>query len=176
MLRRITTIGLPVLLAIFGVIGMGAKASAQTVNGEGTLLVLNENGDPVRRQFSFSARVWRERIVKGNAVLHNPAFDGPNGHGSYQLQISISCMKVVGNVAFLGGTTRRTNDPASLVDAVFFSVQDNGEPGRGRDRISRAFFWDEDPNTTGDPQACQAMTQTDAPLETIESGNVQVKP
>ena len=84
-------------------------------------------------------------------------------------------MKVVGNVAFFGGTTRRTNDP-SLVDAVFFSVQDNGEPGRGKDRISRAFFWDDDPNTTGDPQACQAMSQSDAPLETIESGNVQLKP
>jgi hypothetical protein len=175
MLRRMTTIGLPVILAIFGVIGMAAQASAQTVNGEGTLLVLNENGDPVRRQFSFSARVGANGIVKGNAVLHNPAFDGPNGHGNYQLQISISCMKVVGNVAFLGGTTRRTNDP-SVVDAVFFSVQDNGEPGRGKDRISRAFFWDDDPNTSGDPQACQAMTQADAPLETIESGNVQVKP
>ena len=175
MLRRMTTIGLPVMLAVFGVLGMAARASAQSANGEGTLLVLNENLDPVRRQFSFSARVGAGGTVKGNAVLHNPAFDGPNGHGSYQLQISISCMKVVGNVAFFGGTTRRTNDP-SLVDAVFFSVQDNGEPGRGKDRISRAFFFDDDPNTTGDPQACQAMSQSDAPLETIESGNVQLKP
>jgi len=175
MLRRMTTIGLPLMLAVFGVLGMAARASAQSANGEGTLLVLNENLDPVRRQFSFSARVGAGGTVKGNAVLHNPAFDGPNGHGSYQLQISISCMKVVGNVAFFGGTTRRTNDP-SLVDAVFFSVQDNGEPGRGKDRISRAFFFDDDPNTTGDPQACQAMSQSDAPLETIESGNVQLKP
>ena len=163
------------MLAVFGVLGVAARASAQSANGEGTLLVLNENLDPVRRQFSFSARVGAGGTVKGNAVLHNPAFDGPNGHGSYQLQISISCMKVVGNVAFFGGTTRRTNDP-SLVDAVFFSVQDNGEPGRGKDRISRAFFFDDDPNTTGDPQACQAMSQSDAPLETIESGNVQLKP
>ena len=175
MLRRMTTIGLPLMLAVFGVLGVAARASAQSANGEGTLLVLNENLDPVRRQFSFSARVGAGGTVKGNAVLHNPAFDGPNGHGSYQLQISISCMKVVGNVAFFGGTTRRTNDP-SLVDAVFFSVQDNGEPGRGKDRISRAFFFDDDPNTTGDPQACQAMSQSDAPLETIESGNVQLKP
>jgi hypothetical protein len=83
-------------------------------------------------------------------------------------------MKVVGNIAIFGGTVKRTNDP-SLVDAVFFSVQDNAEPGKGVDKISRVFFWDDDPNTTGDPQACQLVTPTDFPLETIEAGNIQVR-
>ena len=59
-------------------------------------------------------------------------------------------MKVVGTIAFFGGTVKRTNDP-SLVDAVYFSVQDNGEPGEGVDKISRVAFFDDDPNTTGDP-------------------------
>jgi hypothetical protein len=76
--------------------------------------------------------------------------------------------------AFFGGTVKRTNDP-SLVDAVFFSVQDNGEPGK-TDQISRVFFWDDDPNTTGDPQACMLNQLGDFPMETIEKGNIQVRP
>jgi hypothetical protein len=83
-------------------------------------------------------------------------------------------MKVVGNIAIFGGTTTRTNDP-NLVDAVFFTVQDNGEPGKNMDKISSVFFWDDDPNTTGDPQACLLTGPTDFPLETIESGNIQVR-
>lgn len=151
-----------------------AQGGKESASGHGTLLVLNDDGEAVRRQFSFSARRNPDGTAKGNAVLHNPAFTNENGQ-KYQLQIDISCMRVYGNIAVFGGTTRRTNDP-SLVDAVFFSVQDIGEPGRDRDKISRVFFWDDDPNTTGDPQACQVTGPTDFPLETIESGNVQVKP
>jgi len=84
-------------------------------------------------------------------------------------------MKVVGNIAVFGGTTKRTNDP-NLVDAVFFSVQDNGEPGKDRDKISSVFFWDDDPLTQGDPQACLLTGALDFPLETIEAGNIQVRP
>jgi len=172
---RITRIPfLPLLLAAFGVLGMAASASAQSASGHGTLLVLNENGDAVRRQFSFSARVASDGTVKGQAMLHNPAFEGANGN-NYQLKIDITCMQVIGNVVFFGGTTRRTNDP-NLVDAVYFSVQDNGEPGRENDKISSAFFFDEDPNTTGDPQLCQGNVLGDFPMNTIESGNIQVRP
>jgi ribosomal protein L28 len=151
-----------------------AQDARESANGQGTLLVLNSStNEYVRRQFSFSAQRRPDGTVKGTAVLHNPAFTVENGQ-KYQLQISITCMKVVGNTAIFGGTTRRTNDP-NLVDAVFFSVQDNGEPGMDRDKISRVFFWDEDPNTQGDPQSCQFVQPTDFPLETIESGNVQVR-
>ncbi|MEK6281186.1 MAG: hypothetical protein AABN95_12605 [Acidobacteriota bacterium] len=174
MLRRITkTIGIPVLVAVFGVLGMAATASAQSANGHGTLLVVNEKGS-VRRQFSFSAKRQADGSVKGQAILHNPAFEGANGN-TYQLKIGISCMKVNGNVAIFGGTTRRTNDP-NLVDTVYFSVQDNGEPGRERDKISSVLFFDDDPNTTGDPQLCQGNVPGDFLMNTIESGNIQVKP
>lgn len=163
-------------LAIFALVIVVPKSKAQTTdsaNGQGTLLDVDENGNTVRRQFAFSARRYADGTVKGNAVLHNPAYTNANGQ-KYQLQIDISCMKVIGNVAFFGGTTKRTNDP-TLVDAVYFSVQDNGEPGRGRDAISRVFFFDDDPATTGDPQLCQGNALGDFPMEVIESGNIQVK-
>ena len=155
-----------VLAAAFlaGALITGAVAGAgDSASGHGTL-----DGD---RQFSFSATSDADGTVTGNAVLNNPNFevDGKN----YQLQIDISCMKVVGDIAIFGGTTKRTND-SNLVDAVFFSVQDNGEPGK-EDKISRAFFWDDDPTTTGDPQACLLNGPADFPLETIERGNIQVR-
>ena len=151
---------------------LGVEESA---NGHGTLLAVDEDGKQVRRQFSFSARRAEDGTVSGHAVLVNPAFTGENGRSPYRLHVDISCMRVVGNIAILGGTTERTNDP-NLVDAVFFSVQDNGEPGQGRDRISRVFFWDDDPTTTGDPQACLLTGPADFPLEPIEAGNIQVRP
>ena len=169
--------GLFVLIAaalIFVAPNSQAQSGREQANGHGTLLVEDEDGDLVRRQFSLSARRYADGSVKGNAVLHNPAFTVNNGQ-KYQLQIDISCMKVIGNVAFFGGTTKRTNDP-NLVDAVYFSVQDNGEPGKDRDTISRAFFFDDDPNTTGNPALCQGNVLGDFPLEPIESGNIQVRP
>jgi hypothetical protein len=164
------------MVAVAGFI-FAPKSTAQdgaSASGHGTLLVEDQNGDLVRRQFSFSARELSDGTAKGNAVLHNPAFENANGQ-KYQLQIDIRCMKVIGNVAFFGGLTRRTNDP-TLVDAVYFSVQDNGEPGKDSDQISLAFFFDDDPNTQGDPALCQGNQLGDFPMEPIEAGNIQLKP
>jgi hypothetical protein len=146
--------------------------SGERAGGHGTLLVQDENGRTVRRQFSFNARRNNDGTVRGHAVLHNPAFTGTNGQ-RYQLHVDISCMRVYGNIAVFGGTTRRTNDE-NLIDAVYFSVQDNGEPGKDNDKISSVFFFDDDPTTTGDPQLCQFTGPNDFPLNTIEAGNIQV--
>lgn len=145
----------------------GSLASA---SGQGTL-------DDGARKFSFSARqLAADGTAKGEANLTNRSFTGANGNSPYQLHIDISCMNVIGNIAFFGGTVKRTNDP-SLVDAVYFSVQDNGEPGKGVDKISRVAFFDDDPNTTGDPMLCTGNRPNDGylPLETIESGNIQLR-
>lgn len=149
------------------------SAAADTASGSGSLPAVTTNGDTRKRQFSFSAHRNADGTVKGNAVLHNPAFTVENGQ-RYQLQIDISCMKVIGNVAFFGGLTKRTNDP-NLVDAAYFSVEDNGNPGKGVDRISRVHFFDDDPNTTGDPQLCQGNVLGDFPMEVIESGNIHLR-
>lgn len=173
MLRKLILAGILSALMVGGLvvtIKTAAVGSRESANGHGALI----NDDGSKRQFTFSAQRMPNGSVKGQATLHNPAFTGANGQ-KYQLQLDITCMKVYGNIAVFGGLTRRTNDP-NLVDAAFFSVQDNGEPGNGVDTISRVFFWDDDPNTTGDPQACQLIGPADFPLETIETGNIQVKP
>jgi hypothetical protein len=145
----------------------------EQANGMGSLSIQTPDGRDSKRQFSFSARRNDDGTVSGNAVLHNPAFTGANDQ-RYQLQVDISCMKVYGNIAFFGGLTRRTNDP-NLVDAVYFSVQDNGEPGKNNDMISSVFFFDDDPTTTGDPQLCLGNQVGDFPMFPIESGNIQVR-
>jgi len=163
-----------VLLVLAGIgITRALSAPLTQASGHGTLFVTNSDGQQVRRQFSLSARKMADGSVKGNAVLHNPAFTGENDK-NFMMQVDISCMNVIGNTVFFGGLTRRVNDP-NLNDAVFFSVQDNGEPGAGTDKISEAFFNDADPNTTGDPMDCLNNSPGDFPMYPIESGNIQVR-
>jgi len=143
-------------------------ATGNMVSGQGAL-----SSDP-RRNFSVSAKINADGTASGHATLINKAFTGENGKSPYLLQLDIKCGKMVdANTAIFGGTVKRTND-TSLVDTVYFSVQDNGEPGAGSDKVSRAFFFDGDPATTGDPALCLGATLTDLPLETIVSGNLNV--
>jgi hypothetical protein len=177
-MKKLIFTGVLTSLAVFGFVTSGhtsAQTARESASGQGTLLVQDEQGNTVRRKFSLSAHRQQDGTVMGNAVLNNPAFRTANGQ-QYQLQVKISCMKVIGNVAFFGGLTRRTNDnDPNLDEAVYFSVQDNGEPGKNRDMISRVFFFDDDPTTTGDPQLCQGNVLGDFPMEPIDAGNIQLR-
>jgi hypothetical protein len=178
MLKKFNLGVVGILLAVFGFmssVNISAQNTKESASGQGTLLVMGSDGKTVKRQFNFNAQRQADGTVKGHAVLHNPAFeiDGKK----FSAKINISCLKVVGNTAVLGGTIRRTNDPG-FDDAVYFTVQDNGEPGKNKDKISRVFLFDADPNTTGNPQLCLGTPiegQGALPLETIDSGNVQVR-
>lgn len=165
-MKRSALFGVLALVALLYSGSTFAAAKLPSASGQGSL------GD---RKFSFNGQLLDAvaGAAKGEANLINPAFSGSNPNAPYQLHIDVKCMKVVGNIAIFGGTTKRTNDP-SLADAVFFSVQDNGEPGK-TDKISRVFFWDDDPDTTGDPMACLNNVVGDHPLQQITAGNVQVK-
>ena len=149
-----------------------AGGTIESATGHGTL-------DDGARQFSFNAKRHADGTVSGQAQLVNTLFAGTeDSPAPYRLHLDITCMKRYGNIVVLGGTTKSTNDP-NLVDAAFFSVQDNGEPGSTGepvDEISRVYFWDTDPQTTGDPQACEMTLADDFPREPIESGNIQVRP
>lgn len=165
------------VMSVAAIAGLTAavQTSAQdreSAGGNGSIRVIDENGRQVKRQFSFQARTNADGTVTGQANLTNAAFTGDNGK-KFAAKFDISCLKVEGNRAVVGGFARRIND-ANLVDAAFFIVEDNGEPGKN-DRITSVFFFDGDPNTTGSPQICENTSINDFPLMPIDSGNIQVR-
>lgn len=151
-----------VALALISAPALAASKGDVRISGQGTI----EDG----RTFSVSAVLYQDGTARGQATLINRNFTGDNGNGPYKLHIDITCAKQLDDgTVTIGGFTRRTND-SSLIDAVFFTVEDNGKD----DRLSRAFFWDGDPNTTGDPAACQLVNNGDFPMEEVIRGNINV--
>lgn len=124
------------------------------------------------RTFAFTAEVFADGTADGMAVIKNSAFTGDSGKGPYKAKLEIKCARRDGNRLTFGAMTSRTND-SNLNDAAFFTVEDNGEPGKDRDQMSFLYFWDDIPGTTGDPRACPASEPFDT--RPIESGNIQVK-
>ena len=141
---------------------LAANKGDVRVSGQGTI----QDG----RTFSVSAVLYQDGTVRGQATLTNRNFSGDSGKGPYKLQIDITCAKQLDDgTVTIGGYTRRTND-SSLVDAVFFTVQDNGKD----DLLSRAYFFDDDPTTMGDPATCQLVANGDFPMEEVIRGNINV--
>jgi len=161
----VAVIALSVAVRSTTVTAAGPSASA---NGHGTLLVTDPNGKTVRRQFSFSAKQMPDGSVKGNAILHNAQYDP-----RYDAQFEITCLQVVGNRASFGGSIKKTSDPAfnDEFDAAFFTVYDNGEPGKAVDTISAVYF-----DNVVPPSSCQFIGPNDFVQMPIQSGNVQVRP
>ena len=145
-----------------------AAAPGPSASGHGTILLPDTEGNIVRRQFSFNAKVMPDGSVQGSAVLHNPSFDP-----KYDAHFHITCLQIVGNRASFGGLVRKSSDPVfnDEFDAAFFTVFDNGEPGAGNDTISTVFF-----DNVVEPSACQFIGPDDFPQDPIEAGNVKVTP
>ena len=163
---------LAVFSLIFGVNTLAQKGGRDSAGGQGSIVTQDAQGKKVRRQFAFNAKRSADGTVSGHAILHNASFDGANGK-KYAASFDISCLRIYGNTAVLGGFIKRTNDP-NLVDAAYFIVQDNGEPGKDSDKISSVYFFDNDPNTTGSPALCEQTPPDAFPLMTIDSGNIRV--
>lgn len=158
--------------AVFSAGTLAASVRELTASGRGILPAgTAKDGSTIEREFTFNAHTRSDGKIEGMGMLYNPS-EGESAQ-PYVLQIDISCMNVVGDVIFFGGTTHRTTD-ANLADAVYFSVQDNGEPGAEKDKISRVYFFDDDPNTAGDPQLCKANQPGDFAMEPILSGDISI--
>ena len=165
-----------ICFSFFAVVAVSAVASAVVVirpsaAGKGVTAGETKTKQPEERQFSFRVQTNPDGTVSGQATLVDPEAEGASAGEPYSLELDISCMHVVDNVAFFGGTTARTTD-ADLVDAAYFSVQDNGE---GIDKISKVYFFDDDPATVGDPQLCMDNQPGDFPMEPIVSGSIALK-
>lgn len=148
-------------LALVASPAMAANRGDVRVSGQGTL----EDG----RTFALQAVLYQDGTVRGHANLINRNFSGDSGKGPYKAFIDISCVRQLDdNTVVIGGFVSRTND-SNLIDAVFFSVRDDGKD----DLLSRAFFFDGDPNTTGDPALCQISGAF--PMEEVIRGNINVR-
>jgi hypothetical protein len=164
-----------IILAIAAITAVTSAAGLYkfSAKGKGALSARSaKNGRIDKREFSFNAQVEHDGTVSGNAVLVNPEFEGADVSEPFQLEMDISCVNVVGDVAFFGGTAQRTTDP-NLVDAAYFSIQD--DDATGVRKISQVHFFDDDPNTTGDPQLCMGNRPGDFPMEPIESGDIDIR-
>jgi hypothetical protein len=147
----------------------------QSASGHGTRLAMDDDGNVVKRQFSFNAKQHADGTVTGQAQVVNKAFSGTaDSPAPYRAHLVITCMQTFGNIAVFGGYTKSTNDP-NLDDAAYFSVQDNGEPGT-TDMISGLYFYDDNPETQGDPSLCLGNDADDFLLQPIDGGNIQVRP
>jgi hypothetical protein len=95
------------VLVISGLLDIAQSSvlNNESVNGQGTLV--NEDGS--RSQFSFNAQRNPNGNVTGHAILRNPSFKTKNGQHE-QIKIDVTCLKIVGNVAVLGGMTNRKNN------------------------------------------------------------------
>jgi hypothetical protein len=137
----------------------------ESANGQGKLV--NEDGS--RSQFNFTVQRNPNGKVTGQATLRNPSFK-TNNEQNEQIKIDVSCLKIVGNLAVIGGMTKRKNNQTKA-EAVYFAVEDNGNA----DKIFRGFFFDDDPSSEGDPQQCQMLEPEVLVLEPIAAGEIQIK-
>ena len=103
----------------------GSGPSADFVQGTARLPETSGGG-----QFHFNAR-------------SGPAGEDPRGmyyakdgiFGLFTFTAEVRCLRVLGNVAFIGTEVTRAQEGVQEGDPVVFRVEDNGEPGAGRDRF-----------------------------------------
>ena len=146
-----------------------AVQNRDTADGQGTLV----NEDGTQSQFSFNVRRNPNGKVTGQATIRNPSYKKGNGQNN-QIKIDVTCLKVVGNVAIMGGVTKRKDNQAKA-EAVYFAVEGNDSNGAGENKIFRGFFFDDDESTEGDAQRCESIETDVLVLEPIVSGNIRVK-
>lgn len=161
--------GIVMMIVVSGFL-ITVKSSALSVNesadGQGTLYT--EEGSQSR--FSFNVRRNPNGKVTGQAALRNPSYKKTNGQNE-QIKIDVSCLKVIGKVAVIGGMTKRKNNQ-SKSEAVYFAVEDGDNQA---DKIFRGFYFDDDALTEGDAQLCQSIETEVLVLEPIADGNIQIR-
>jgi hypothetical protein len=86
--------------------------------------------------------------TSGGGQFHFNARSGPDGEdprgmyyakdgifGLFTFTSEVKCLRVVGNVAYIGTEVTRAQEGVQEGDPVVFRVEDNGDPGAGRDRF-----------------------------------------
>jgi hypothetical protein len=123
-------------LGLIGVASWGGTAAGSHSGGagpsgdfvQGTAQLPEQSGGG---QFHFNAR-------------SGPAGEDPVGKywakdgifGLFTFTSEVRCLRVEGNVAYIGTVVTRAEEGVQPGDPVVFRVEDNGEPGAGHDRFT----------------------------------------
>lgn len=130
-----------------------------SANGQGSL---TRPGD-LQRRFSFHANTMPDASVKGSGVLTITA-------NNAQIKFDIDCMTISGNTATMSGKVTSVSGATGFQVGwnCWFKVVDNGEGSNANpDQITLLF---------GGPGALPCTTPFSVALNTVEGGNIQVKP
>jgi hypothetical protein len=161
-MKKITVLftGAILLVALFAVTAFTPLPPAgPSANGQGSLTRPGEQ----QRRFSFHANTMPDASVKGSGVL---TITG----GTAQLKFDINCMRISGNTATMSGviTSVSGDAPFQVGWECWFKVVDNGEGSNANpDQITLLL---------GGPDLFDCSVQYSIALNTVEGGNIQVKP
>jgi hypothetical protein len=121
--------------------------------------------------------------TSGGGQFHFNARSGPGGEnprgmyyakegifGTFTFTAEVRCLRVMGNVAYIGTEVTRAQEGVQEGDPVVFRVEDNGDPGADKDRFVGAPGID--PETDCENVALQAVLT--ATSQTISQGNFTV--
>jgi hypothetical protein len=128
------------LLVVLGVAAIGATLST------GAASASHSGGAGPRADFVQGTAQLPDQFGGGQFHFNarsGPAGDDPRGmywakegiFGQFTFTSEVKCLRVVGNVAFIGTEVTRAQEGVQEGDPVVFRVEDNGEPGAGRDRF-----------------------------------------
>jgi hypothetical protein len=160
---------------VFGlvVIGLGAWVGAAVASHSGGA------GPPA----DFVQGTARLPETSGGGQFHFNARSGPGGEnprgmyyakegifGTFTFTAEVRCLRVMGNVAYIGTEVTRAQEGVQEGDPVVFRVEDNGDPGADKDRFVGAPGID--PETDCENVALQAVLT--ATSQTISQGNFTV--
>lgn len=119
-----------------------------------------------KRHLTFEAIQLEDGSVRGSFQYQF------NGNGNSRVFVEVTCMRVIGNRAWLGGVVKHSNNPAQIGLESATAVEDNGEGGSDApDEISLAFV----PNATPGLAQAQCDNPTLNPSLPLDGGNVQVR-
>ena len=150
--------------------GVALASLAGPVTGTGGRIVASATGSGHTtvagelRTFSFTAQLDSTGQATGTAQVNNREV-------GEMFQLSVDCLKVVGNVAIVSGVFTRHTDAHAVGLTGVFAVQDAGEGSPSPDLITQVFFFEPGVLTCADLEPADA-----APFFVdVESGNVQVR-
>jgi hypothetical protein len=122
------------------------------------------------RHVAFSAHTG-PRGTSGEFTSHRQLPDGSGPAPLVTFTGEVTCLRIDGNRAVIGGIIRHSFAPETEGRMFFAAVEDNGEPSRGSppDRVG-AYFIGVPPGDL----TCDEATSLYATLAPVESGNVRV--